>query len=169
MKNSRINRIFSAQAGPRIAHSIDQVWSVCDADYSVTYGWNRSPEFLICCSVSKRFCLLWKAFHHLNKIRYILWVEALLETCDATNSAVSKNISICLNRGRAESLDDTVSMMNNAEGLQVRLFTVRFFSLFLFQRAWLQTTTLRLRDWDVTRKDGLRTTKTLLYLGFRVQ
>ena len=86
MKNSRINRIFSAQAGPRIAHSIDQVWSVCDADYSVTYGWNRSPEFLICCSVSKRFCLLWKAFHHLNKIRYILWVEALLETCDATNS-----------------------------------------------------------------------------------
>ena len=83
--------------------------------------------------------------------------------------AVSKNISICLNRRRAESLDDAVSMMNNAERLQVRLFTVRFFSLFLFQRARLQTTTLRLRDWDETRKDGLRTTKTLLYLGIRVQ
>ena len=25
-------------------------------------GWNPSPEFLICCSISKRFCLLWKAF-----------------------------------------------------------------------------------------------------------
>ena len=69
----------------------------------------------------------------------------------------------------SESLDDAVSMVNNAERLQVRLFTVRFFSLFLFQRARLQTTTLRLRDWGVTRKDGLRTTKTLLYLGFRVQ
>ena len=28
----------------------------------------------------------WKAFDLLNKMRYILWVVALLEVCDATNS-----------------------------------------------------------------------------------
>ena len=33
--------------------------------------WNSSPEFLICCSISKRFCLRWKASDLLNKIRYI--------------------------------------------------------------------------------------------------
>ena len=43
-------------------------------------------EFLLCCSVSKRFHLKWKAFDLLNKIRYILWVVALLEACDATNN-----------------------------------------------------------------------------------
>ena len=41
-------------------------------------------EFLICCSISKRFCLQWKAFHLLYKMRYILWVVALLEVCDVT-------------------------------------------------------------------------------------
>ena len=44
-------------------------------------GWNPSPEFLICCSISKRFYLKWKVFHLLNKMRYILWVVALLEAC----------------------------------------------------------------------------------------
>ena len=42
-------------------------------------------EFLICCSISKRFCLQWKAFDLLYKMRYILWVVALLEVCDVTN------------------------------------------------------------------------------------
>ena len=41
--------------------------------------WNPSSEVLIYCSISKLFCLLWKAFDPLNKIRYILWVVALLE------------------------------------------------------------------------------------------
>ena len=30
----------------------------------------------------------WKAFDLLNKMRYILWVVALLEACDVTNSGV---------------------------------------------------------------------------------
>ena len=45
-----------------------------------------SPEFLICCSISKRFRLWWKAFDLLNKMRYILWVVALLEVCDITKN-----------------------------------------------------------------------------------
>ena len=43
-----------------------------------------SPEHLICCSISKPFCLQWKAFDLLYKMRYILWVVALLEVCDVT-------------------------------------------------------------------------------------
>ena len=34
------------------------------------------------CSISKRFYLQWKAFDFLNKVRYILWLVALLEACD---------------------------------------------------------------------------------------
>ena len=49
-------------------------------------GWNPSPEFLICCSISKRFYLSWKAFDLLDKMRYILWVMALLDACDVTNN-----------------------------------------------------------------------------------
>ena len=49
-------------------------------------GWNPSTDFLICCSISKRFYLQWKAFDLLNKMRYILWVVALLEACDVTNN-----------------------------------------------------------------------------------
>ena len=45
-----------------------------------------SPEFLICCSISKRFYLQWEAFNPLYKMRYILWVVALLEACDVTNN-----------------------------------------------------------------------------------
>ena len=45
-----------------------------------------SPDFFICCSISKRFYLWWKAFDLLNKMRYILWVVALLEACDVTNN-----------------------------------------------------------------------------------
>ena len=40
--------------------------------------------FLICCNISKRFCLQWKAFDLLYKTRYIPWVVALLEVCDVT-------------------------------------------------------------------------------------
>ena len=42
--------------------------------------WNPSPEFLICCII---FCLQWKAFHLLYKMRYILWVVGP-DTCDVT-------------------------------------------------------------------------------------
>ena len=38
------------------------------------------------CSISKRFYPKSKAFDLLNKIRYILWVLALLEACDVTNN-----------------------------------------------------------------------------------
>ena len=48
--------------------------------------WNPSAEFLICCSVSKRFYLQWKAFDLLNKMRYISWVVTLLKTCDVTDN-----------------------------------------------------------------------------------
>ena len=40
--------------------------------------------FFICCSISKRVCLQWKAFHLLYKMRYIVWVLALLGVCDVT-------------------------------------------------------------------------------------
>ena len=43
-------------------------------------------DMLICCSISKRFYLQWKAFDLLNKLSYILWVVALLEACEVTNS-----------------------------------------------------------------------------------
>ena len=46
--------------------------------------WNLSLEFLICGSISKQFGLRWKAFVLLDKMRYILWVVALLEVCDVT-------------------------------------------------------------------------------------
>ena len=49
-------------------------------------GWIESPlEFLICCSISKRFYLQWKAFDLLYDLRYFLWVVALLRACDVTN------------------------------------------------------------------------------------
>jgi len=37
---------------------------------------------LICCNISKQFCLQWNAFDLLYKIKNILWVVALLEVCD---------------------------------------------------------------------------------------
>ena len=40
--------------------------------------------FLICSNISKRFYLQLKAFDLLYKMRYILWVVALLEVCDVT-------------------------------------------------------------------------------------
>ena len=48
-------------------------------------GW-MELEFLICWSIPKRFYLQWKAFDLLYKIRYILWVVALLGACDVTNN-----------------------------------------------------------------------------------
>ena len=49
-------------------------------------GWNLYPEFLICCCILKRFYLYWKAFDLFNKMKYILWVVALLKACDVTNN-----------------------------------------------------------------------------------
>ena len=48
--------------------------------------WNPPLKFLICCSILKRFYLLWKASDLLYKMRYILWVVALLGACDVTNN-----------------------------------------------------------------------------------
>ena len=48
--------------------------------------WNLSPEFLICCSITKRFYPWWKALNLPNKMRYILLVVTLLEACDATKN-----------------------------------------------------------------------------------
>ena len=42
--------------------------------------------FDICSSILKRFCLQWKAFDLLSKMRYILWVVVLLEACDITTN-----------------------------------------------------------------------------------
>ena len=50
-------------------------------------GGTPSPDFLLCCSISKRFYLCWKAFDLLNKMRYIIWVMALLLVAsDVTNN-----------------------------------------------------------------------------------
>ena len=50
-------------------------------------GSGRTPlEFFICYSIYKRFCLQWKVFDLLYKMRYILWVVALLGACDVTNN-----------------------------------------------------------------------------------
>ena len=50
-------------------------------------GWMESPlELLVCCSISKRLYLQWKAFDLLYELRYILWVVALLGACDVTNN-----------------------------------------------------------------------------------
>ena len=37
----------------------------------------RPLDFVVCCSISKRFYLQWKAFDLLYKVKYILWVVAL--------------------------------------------------------------------------------------------
>ena len=51
----------------------------------VDEGLPPSPVgFLICCNISKRFFLQWKAFELLYKIRYILLVVTLLKVCDVT-------------------------------------------------------------------------------------
>ena len=49
-------------------------------------GGGTPLEFLKCCSISKRFYLQWKAFDLLYKMRYILWVLALLGAHDVTNN-----------------------------------------------------------------------------------
>ena len=61
-------------------------------------GWvNGTPppllEFLICCSILKRFRLQWKAFDLLYSMRYILWVVALLEVCDVTKKHINNSFS----------------------------------------------------------------------------
>ena len=49
--------------------------------------WMEPPlEFLIFCSILKRFYFQWKAFDLLYKKRYILWVATLLGACDVTNN-----------------------------------------------------------------------------------
>ena len=42
------------------------------------------PWVLLSCSISKRFYLRLKAFHLIDKMRYILWVLTLREACDVT-------------------------------------------------------------------------------------
>ena len=65
-----------------------QIYTPTDHRGTRGWGWlNPFPEFLVCCSIPKRFCLQWKAFDNLNKMRYILWVVALLEACDFTNNS----------------------------------------------------------------------------------
>ena len=44
------------------------------------------PLRVLDCSISKRFYLQWKVFDLLYKMRYILWVVALLGACDVTNN-----------------------------------------------------------------------------------
>ena len=49
----------------------------------VDEGLPPSPlGFLICCNISKRFFLQWKAFELPYKVRYILLVVTLLKVCD---------------------------------------------------------------------------------------
>ena len=43
-------------------------------------------EFLICGSTPQRFYLQWKAFDLLYRMRYILWVVALLGAYDVTKN-----------------------------------------------------------------------------------
>ena len=47
---------------------------------------NPPHKILICCSISKRIFLQWKAFDLLKNMRYIFGVVALLEACDVTNN-----------------------------------------------------------------------------------
>ena len=55
-----------------------------------------APEFLICCSISKRFYFQWKAFDLLYKMRYILLVVALLGACDVTNNGRLEMVTFLL-------------------------------------------------------------------------
>ena len=41
---------------------------------------------MVCCNISKQFYLKWKAFDLLYMMENILWVVALLGTCDVTNN-----------------------------------------------------------------------------------
>ena len=52
----------------------------------ILYMYSPFPKFLICCSILKRIYLYRKAFDFLNKMRYILWVVALLKAYDVTNN-----------------------------------------------------------------------------------
>ena len=56
-----------------------QIHTPAVVQWGVGGGWNPSPEFLLFCSISKGFCLQWKAFDLLNKMRYILWLVVVLE------------------------------------------------------------------------------------------
>ena len=49
-------------------------------------GVDGTLELLMCCSILKRFYLQWKALDLFNKMRYFVWVVALLEACDVTNN-----------------------------------------------------------------------------------
>ena len=70
-------------------------WSV-DIQEGSARGWHlwggAEVDLTIGCMVlcilnrHKRFYLQWKAFDLLNKMRYILYVVALLEACNVTNN-----------------------------------------------------------------------------------
>ena len=65
----------------RSIHVNPQTYMQVNTPHRGTRGVDGPPpplEFLICCSISKRFYLQRKAFDLLYKMRYILWVVALL-------------------------------------------------------------------------------------------
>ena len=45
-----------------------------------------SPKVFDMLQYFQMICLQWKSFDLLNKVRYFLWVVALLEACDVTNN-----------------------------------------------------------------------------------
>ena len=51
-----------------------------------TYTQSHTPTVSFSYVAVFRNDFTWKAFDLLNKMRYILWVVALLEVCDATNN-----------------------------------------------------------------------------------
>ena len=81
----RSSRPWDKEGGPSLPTNFFRLFGP-HFDRKIRGGPGPSPEFLLCCSISKRFCLHRKVFDLLNKMRYILWMVALLETCDVTNN-----------------------------------------------------------------------------------
>ena len=52
---------------------------------------------LICCYIWKRFCLKWRAFDLLYKMKSILLVVEVLEACDVTEHGrhLSRHLGFC--------------------------------------------------------------------------
>ena len=74
----RLNRLLFSLVQPSDAHP---PWHKGGGG-----DWNPSVKFFFtCCSTLKRFFLQWKAFDLLDKMRYILWVLALLEPVTSPN------------------------------------------------------------------------------------
>ena len=90
----RLKRAFFGKRKSRLFHSIFKFHGLGRTRTLIYQPWHQGrglmdpppPRVLDMFSISKRFCLQWKACDLLNKIMYILWVVALLETCDVTNN-----------------------------------------------------------------------------------